>query len=364
MARRAAGEGTIYRHGEQWRAQLTLPDGKRRTFYGATQQEVRRKLQVAKAAIARGESAASGRLTLGDWLSEWLAAKAATVEPSSMAAYRLRAARIRDALGAVRLASLTAADVRRFDTASLEAGLAPRTVRETHLLLGQVLQAALDDGHLSRNVARVARLPMAPKGEPRALDESQAARLVAVARDDPLEALWLLAVTIGARQGELLALTWADVDLAGGALTIRHGMQRPRRLAHPKSLAGRRRVLLPALPRAALTRRRETVPDASPGAYVFSGRKGGLLWQSTLHRQWKALAARAGLPPTKFHELRHTAATLMLRAGESPKVVAEILGHSDASLVLRLYGHVLPSMRQDAAARMDALLASLEVPPR
>src|SRR5690348_5451031 len=82
---------------------------------------------------------------------------------------------------------------------SRAAGLAPRTVREADLLLGQVLQAALDDGHLAPNVARVARLPMAPKGEPRALDESQAARFVAVARDDDLAALWLLAVTIGAR---------------------------------------------------------------------------------------------------------------------------------------------------------------------
>lgn len=365
MARRRPGDGTVYEWRGQWRAQYTPPGGKRQTIYGATEREVTRQLRLALGAVVRGETVGTdGRVTLADWTQDWMAAKAATVEPSSLASYRVRAARIVSVLGGIRLSRLTAGDVERLDAASLAGGLAPRTVRETHSLLGQMLQTAMERGIVAHNVARLAKPPRVPRGAPAALDERQVGRLLAVARDDPLEALWVLAVTTGMRQGELMALRWQDVDLVAGHVTITHGMQRPRRLAHPKSLAGRRRIALPAAARAALARRRETVASAADSSYVFGGRRGGLLWQSTIHRQWHRLADRAQLPPTKFHELRHTAATLMLRAGESPRVVAEILGHADASLVMRLYGHVLPSMRVDAVSRMDALIATLPQPER
>lgn len=365
MARRRPGDGTVYEWRGQWRAQYTPPGGKRQTIYGSSEREVTRQLRLALGALARGELAVSdGRISLADWSRDWLAAKAATVEPSTMASYRVRAARIVGALGGIRLSRLAPGDVERLDAASLDAGLAPRTVRETHSLLGQMLQTATERGMVARNVARLAKPPRVPRGAPVALDERQTGRLLETARDDPLEALWVLAVTTGMRQGELMALRWQDVDLAGGHVTITRGMQRPRRLAGTKSLAGRRRIALPAVARAALARRREAVASAADGAYVFGGRRGGLLWQSTIHRQWHRLADRAQLPPTKFHELRHTAATLMLRAGESPRVVAEILGHADASLVMRLYGHVLPSMRAEAARRMDALIETFTTPKR
>jgi integrase len=180
--------------------------------------------------------------------------------------------------------------------------------------------------------------------------------------------LYVVALTAGLRLGELLALRWRDVDLQAGMLQVRGTLQRAGSdlvVAEPKTAHSRRQVALATTAVEALRRHRVTQAEERLrlGAawqdldLVFSSEAGGYIDESRLRRNsfWPLLE-RAGLPRIRFHDLRHTAATLMLRRGVHPKIVAEMLGHAQVSVTLDLYSHVTPTMQREAAEAMDALL--------
>lgn len=185
---------------------------------------------------------------------------------------------------------------------------------------------------------------------------------------DPLEALYLLALTTGMRQGELLSLKWADVDLEAGHVQVRSSVRKGKEgfvFSEPKTSASRRQVALTMSAVAALYRHR--------ACQLEQRMADGPLWQDNdlvfpdvfgmpfngitlLRREFLPLLKRAGLPLIRFHDLRHTAATLMLLKGAHPKIVSEMLGHASVSITLDLYSHVLPNMQREAAETMDQLL--------
>ena len=218
----------------------------------------------------------------------------------------------------------------------------------------------------------------------RTLDAAQVRLLLAEAKGDRLEALYVLAVSTGMRQGELLGLQWEDIDLDRGTVQIRHQLHElagQHALVEPKTAKSRRRVDLPALAVVALMEHRERMRTQgfSVGeGYVFTDTKGGPLRKSNLLRRSfvplldlrntrEALrtqdvaedALPKPLPRIRFHDLRHTAATLHLASGTHPKVVQEMLGHSTISMTLDTYSHTVPSMQREAAATMDRLLGHL-----
>jgi integrase len=194
-----------------------------------------------------------------------------------------------------------------------------------------------------------------------ALAPDQVIRLLAAAKDDRLEALYVLAVTTGLRQGELLGLQWEDVDFPGAALHVRHTLHELNGrlwIGEPKTKRACRQVDLPAIAVVALRGHRERmlIEDRSDGL-VFCDTQGGPLRKSNLlRRSFLPLLKRAGLPAIRFHDLRHTAATLLLAQGVHPKIVQERLGHSNIALTLDTYSHVLPGMGREAASKLDALL--------
>ncbi|HKS70739.1 MAG TPA: site-specific integrase, partial [Ktedonobacterales bacterium] len=228
-------------------------------------------------------------------------------------------------------------------------------------------------GLVQRNVATLVKAPRPARHEMHTLTPEEARRLLEAAADDRLEALYVLALTTGMRRGELLALHWSDVDLEDGYLQVRYTLQHLKdgayTFASPKTAGSRRKVSLTATAIAALQRRAARQQDertlVGPAwqeeDLVFTNAQGGPLRANhILQRQFTPLLKQAGLPLIRFHDLRHTAATLMLRQGIHPKIVAEMLGHSTVSMTLDIYSHVIPDMQRGATEALDRLLGTAE----
>jgi len=222
-----------------------------------------------------------------------------------------------------------------------------------------------------RNVADLVTPPRSTAREHRVLNQEHAQTLLLAAREDRLEALYTLALTTGMRLGELLALGWEDVDLDAATLQVRQTLYHDKagvwRLDTPKTDYSRRRNDLGRVTVEALRRHRArqaaerlAVGEAwADHGFVFTRGDGApLRGPHVLERHFLPPLKRAGLPPMRFHDLRHTAATLMLLGDVRAKVVSEMLGHSNVAITLGLYSHVTPTMQKDAAATMDRLLGS------
>jgi integrase len=188
-------------------------------------------------------------------------------------------------------------------------------------------------------------------------------------RDDRLGSLFHVAIASGLRQGELLGLRWEDVDFGAGTVTVRRALQRIDKrpvFVEPKTDRSRRTVNLPASAVAALKiqKDRQTFARQAAGEHwqeqdlVFASTIGTPLDAPNVTHRLQALLKEAGLPRQRFHDLRHCCASLMLANGEHPRVVMETLGHSQISLTMNTYSHVMPAMQRDAADRLDALLTA------
>lgn len=198
------------------------------------------------------------------------------------------------------------------------------------------------------------------------LSPEQARALLTAAAGDPLEALYVLAVTAGLRQGELLALKWSDIDLDAARLNVCRSVRSVSGegsiVGEPKTKSGRRNVLLTPLAVAALRRHRTRQTEQRLRAVfwddldlVFANEIGRYIGATNLRlRSFRGLLARAELPSIRFHDLSHTAATLLLGQNVNVKVVSEMMGHANIAITLDTYSHVLPTMQAEAV-KMEAL---------
>lgn len=274
-------------------------------------------------------------------------------------------------IGTVRLQKLKAEHVQALYARLLERGLSPRSVAYVHAILRRALKQARRWGLIQRNVTADADCPRPDSPPLRVLTPTEAAAFLEAARESRLHALFVVAVTAGLRQGELFGLRWQDVDLDAARLQVRFQLVRQDgtvRLVEPKTTAGRRGVDLSSMAVAALHthRARQLEERLAAGGYwqnsedlVFTATGGAPLRPSNLTRHvFRPLLKRAGLPQIRFHDLRHTSATLALAAGVHPKVVAERLGHTKVNFTLNTYSHVLPSMQRAAADQLDSLLVA------
>lgn len=374
MTRHGPGEGNVYRRRDgRWcaRLQLGYAGGKRlrKHYYARTRREVVEKLDRAKADLRRGIAPGNDRLTIGDYLEQWLQEVATpSVRPSTLAAYEMHCRlHLIPELGSTSLSKLTPQAVQAMLNRKLASGLSPRSVKHLHAVLRGALNMAVRWDLVARNVALLVDPPRVPRRDVPVLSPEEARRFLAVVGDDRLGPLYSLTLAVGLRQGEALGLRWEDLDLDLGTLTVRRALQRvggQLTYVEPKSSTSRRTIPLPPTTVADLRahRRRQIAERLQAGG---RWRDHGLVFTSTIGtpcdgtavtRHLHELLAAAGLPRLRFHDLRHASASLMLSQGVHPRLVADMLGHSQTSLTLNTYGHVIPSLRREAADRMEEVL--------
>jgi integrase len=311
----------------------------------------------------------AGNITVGEYLDLWLNNSVRdTVRRRIWERYeQFVRVHLTPALGKIKLAKLTPAHVRGLYRDRLNSGLAPRTVLHIHRTFSKALKQAAADGLIPRNPAAPVKPPQPRREEIRPLNRDQVRALFEAASGDRLEALYVLAVTAGLRRGELQGLKWDDLDLDAGMLQVRRTLSEPKGryiFEAPKSGKGRSIRLTRKATAALKEHRKHQLEERMEKAglwreqgLVFPSAVGTPLSGGNLNRTFKATLKRVGLPKsTRFHDLRHTCATLLLKQGVNPKFVQELLGHADISLTLNVYSHVLPDMGDAAAGAMDAAL--------
>lgn len=370
MGKRGNGEGSIYQRKDgRWVATLSLPAGRRKSIYGKTRLDVARKLPAAQKAVQDGLPLPSEDQRFGSFLASWLESVKPSLRPETWRRYESQIRRHAvPELGSVRLARLTPQHLQRLYSSRLDAGLHPSSVTHLHAVVHRALEQAVRYGLVARNVASLVDRPRIPRRDMNTLSADQAKAFLRVVQGDRFEALFVLALTSGMRRGELLALRWDHIDLERGTLQVRGTLQRTKdglQIGPPKTDASRRQVALTRTAVEALKRHRSRQAEERlrmgaewrDPSLVFASEVGGPVEPGNLvRRSYWPLLKKAGLPRARFHDLRHSAATLMLGEGVHPKVVSEMLGHSKVAITLDVYSHVLPMMQEQAVKALDDIL--------
>jgi integrase len=371
--RRAHGEGALFlRSDGLWVGRLMLPDGTRKTYYGKTQKEAAGKLNEAKRQLEDGVDLSAEKLTVKAYLDKWLSASVKpSVKTKTFEGYEsICRVRVAPRIGSKKLAKLTALDLQALYSDLATAGLSARSVHHTHRVLHRAFVQAVRWRLIPRNPCDGAQGPRATRSEMKVWTPEEADAFLLATRDHRMHALYVLALTTGMRQGELLGLKWGDLDVNAGVLAVRRSLQWQRgngyAFVEPKTARSRRKIHLSQMALAALRAhkdrqawsRREAGEAWTETDLVFCDPLGGPLAPSHQTGVFKAASAAAGLPAIRFHDMRHTAATILLIRGIHVKLVSEMLGHSTIVLTLDTYSHLIPAMHGDAAAVMDAVFTA------
>jgi integrase len=374
MSKRGQNEGSVYKRKRDglWVAQVTI-QGKHVSKYFKSQKDARVWLQDTISQIQIGLSLSSAKKTVGEHLTEWLDSYKASVRPKTIEQYsQIVRQHIMPYLGQIKLKDLRPDQIQALYTLKLNSGVSPRTVILVHAVLHRSLLMALKWGMIGRNPVDAVNRPKFKRKEMKTLNDTQARTFLSNAQGTRFEVLFWLAIATGLRQGELLGLKWSDVEWNQRRLRITRQVQRLHgglEFTEPKSAAGKRVIVLGTGTTEKLRRQLEILTEQRLLAgelwkecdMVFPSTIGTPMDPSNLYHEFKRILKKAGLPDIRFHDLRHTAATLMLQQGTHPKVVQERLGHSDISLTLNTYSHVLPSMQEEAAERLEELLVPINV---
>lgn len=371
MAKRRYKEGTIYqRPNGKWRAQIVL-NGGRLSVTAATRTEAQEWLRATRNQIESGLTLRGAKTTYGEFLTEWLTTSKQRLTAGTHYSYSQLAKKyILPALGNVRLRDLNPSAIQRFYNQKVTEGVGLRTVQKTHVVIHASLNAALKMGLIGRNPDDATQPPKPTHKEMRFLTQDEVKRLLETAKqiDDRHYALYFIAIVTGMRQGELLGLKWENVDLEKGILNIKFSMTRlpggSLKMQKPKTKSSERSVKLGKESIAVLEEQkgRLKLEKAKSNGYwqetghVFTSSVGTPIDPTNLTRQFNHLLKEAGLNRVRFHDLRHTAASLMLNNGVDVLVASRRLGHAKPSITLDVYGHLIPSIQAEAADVMDRLV--------
>lgn len=353
---------------DRWQGKLTLPSGKRQSVYGKTQREVQTKLAQLRREVEAGmHGTTDGEQTFLAFAQSWYNLHR-TLGPKTLSNYRSMLRHHFDGIGHLPLTKLTPVAIQQHYAKKL-AIRSSTTVHHLHGFFHVVLENAVKLGILPRNPADHVDAPPLDVEEFQALSEEQVQTLIAALRDDPYEAAYVVALSTGLREAELLGLTWEDIDWnrrlirMGQTLKLIDGVYSLHKTKNPHS---RRTIPLPDYAASVLMRwraRQAEERDLMGTAWgedfglVFTTPAGRPVHRDSLLRHFRAVLHRVGLPEgTRIHDLRHTFATLLLERGVHVKVVSELLGHSNIEITLRVYGHVTPRMQGTAVTEINALL--------
>lgn len=378
--RRSNGEGCIIKLKDgSYRADITLPNGNRKSYYGRLRKVVYDKMQIALSQIQRGEFVDTTKITVEEWVTIWLneyskkKVKLGTWESYSYITDK----HIIPDLGDIKLQKLQTATIQKFYNSKIDAGLSTSHVRHMHVVLKQALDQAVRENHIIKNVVNYTEPPTVKnKRESIFFTEEQLDTLIEAARTHRLGAAYMLDISTGLRRGELLGLCWDAVDLKRGTITIKRQLLASK--AGPyldedvKTTKSKRTIPIPAnivkeLKAHGTRQKREKVlygPDYQDNNLLFCYPDGTMIEPKNLTRWFQTILEHAKLPKARLHDIRHSHASLLLKKGINPKVIQERLGHSTIGITLDLYSHLTPGMQEEASNMINDLFAEKITPPK
>lgn len=374
--KRGNGEGTIYQRASdgRWLGVLQVgygPTGRpiRKTVSATTRSEVVQKFKDLQRTFDDGLPVPDGTMNVTQLLDRWRTdILTHQVAPSAAVNYEgIARTHIIPTIGRKKLTELTTADVDRLISKKMAEGLSVSTVRRVRSVLAQALDQAVRWGWVSRNVAQLARAPKSERNEGRTLTVNEARVFLDHLKGHRLEALFALMLTTGLRRGEALGLQWTDLDTKKGMLTVRRQLQREGDglVVRDTKTHGSRRVvnvpkpvltLLKQLRASEKASKDQLGPAWADSGFIFTNAIGGPLDPRNLLRDFKKICKDAELGDWHIHELRHSAASLMLAQGVKLQVVSDVLGHSSIRMTADVYGHLLDPDRESAATAITEVL--------
>lgn len=372
--KRGQNEGSVYKRKDgRWVGQVTV-QSRPISKYFKTAREAREWVKVYRDQVEAGLTLDGAKMTISAFFEIWLGAMQTSLRPKTLIQYRqIVRQHILPTFGNMKLKDLRPDQIQSFYTSKLEKGTSARTVLLIHAVLHKSLNYALKTGLTIRNPADAVNRPKIRRKEMVTLTDSQARALISAVDGTRDAALYYLAVSTGLRKGELLGLKWSDLDWKTRRLKIQRQTQsipgQGQQFTEPKTAAGRRVVVL-GEKAIEILRKHQGIQNMERKFADDRWQEYDLIFPSTigtpmegtnLYHRYKLILQKCGLPNIRFHDLRHTAATLMLQQGTNPKIVQERLGHSDISLTLNTYSHVLPDMQEEVASKLDDLLMPLDV---
>jgi len=374
--RAGRGEGSVYqrndKRGKKWVASFIVEEtGKRQYIYKETRKEAVEALRDALQAQKQGTLATGPKQTVGQYLEHWLenALKPPAIRISSHIRYKgLLYNHILPAFGHVQLQKLTTEHLERLYTKLQKEGYSSHTIRGIHGFLHKALNQAVRRNYISRNVCDFVDLPRnTTHATIQVLDTHQAKHLLEVAKGHNLETFLMVAITTGMRFGELTALRWQDINFEEGTIYIHrtvkylsgHGFVE----GEPKTAKSKRKIMVPGITVEGLKRhyeqqlemRLKAGPAWKEREIVFPNQYGNFLREEVVMNRFHKLLEQAELPTMRLHDLRHSAASILLASGVNPKLIQELLGHTNIGMTLDTYSHVLPSMQKEVKDKWDNL---------
>ena len=384
-SRAASGAGSIRQRSDgTWEARYTYTDElgqkQRGSIYGRTQKQCKQRLTAILCEVDEGTfRETQKRYTIEEWFHEWLCVYCQDLKPSSKAGYERKVARyIVPYLGGAQLQTLEPIHIQRFcnrlhEGYKKQKPLSAKSVQCIHGILHTGLKQAVLAGIIKTNPADYTKLPKVKKPELRPLMDKDIARFLEEIQGDELEYLFIVDLFCGLRQSELLGLQWDDVNMEAGTIEVRRQLQKNPNgsdyffLDETKN-GKRRTVVAPAFVMNALKRQRikqleERMAHAdiwrNPDNLIFTDILGGHLKHHTVFKRFKKHVAAIGIPECRFHDLRHSAAILMLQSECSVKAVQEQMGHYSSSFTMDVYGAVSDAMKTDTRNKMQEAIEQI-----
>jgi integrase len=382
--KRANGEGCIrQRKNGIWEGIVTTGrdpgTGKliRKSYFGKTQAEVRKKLTALSHDLDEGTYLEPSRMTVGQWMDVWHREYLGGVKPYTVSQYGTQIkVHLKPALGATRLQLLTAPMIQSMYNSELRNGLSAKSIRNLHGVLHKALSQAMKLEYIRNNPCDACELPRIEKHEIKPLEGDYVNRFLQEISGSRFETLYIVTLFTGMRQGEILGLTWDCVNFKNSTINIRRQLQKERiegggGMYHFVPLKNDKERMITLAPSvfALLSRHGQRQNEwrlragelwNNPLNLVFTDETGHHLYSHTVFENFKRIVKQIGLGGTRFHDLRHTYATLAIQNGDDIKTVSHNLGHATVAFTLDVYGHVTEKMKEESAARMEAYIHTMK----